>query len=247
MAHFGAIRGLDCWKNHDTVIILGRNQPPLEPIEALARALWSDDPEPLTFAEEGWTETNVLLGGLTVGVSTHPDRRTDRLLRQVRECESLQAIDRLRLIHAQGPKRVVVACDLPLSGLTPDEFTSWPNLTRPATRAEQCYVGKGIMPLSPRDMARVAPDLWPTEKAAEKDLERNRPGIDAPWLHDHGAAVVSYRVKGQRGPKDSRAFVDTLQHPEPLAALVAVLGTTLAKCDVVRVGGLRGPAAMAPI
>ena len=243
VAHFGAIRGLDGWKQFDTVIILGRNQPRPEAVEADARAIWADDVEPLRFIPaEGWEKTEVSLdlrGAVfppTVEVHIHPDLRCQRLLRQIRECETLQAIDRLRLIHRETAARVIIASNLPLDGLEVDELVSWRELTKPASRFEQLYVERGILPLGARDIFRVAPDHWGSEKAAEKDLERNRPGANAPWLHPHSAMVVSYRIKGQRGPKDSTAYVDTLMHPDVPAALQEALGAEIVKCEVKRIG-----------
>ena len=47
IASFGAIRGLDEWKDFDTVIVAGREQPPSAQIENMARGLFGADPEPL--------------------------------------------------------------------------------------------------------------------------------------------------------------------------------------------------------
>ena len=44
IAHFGAIRGLDGWKNFDTVIIAGREQPQSLDAENMARCLLAPRP-----------------------------------------------------------------------------------------------------------------------------------------------------------------------------------------------------------
>ena len=52
VAHFGAIRGLDGWKDFDTVIVAGREQPPPLAVENMARCLFGADPEPLLLTGE---------------------------------------------------------------------------------------------------------------------------------------------------------------------------------------------------
>ena len=49
---FGNIRGIDRYKHFDTVIIAGREQPRVDAVEAQARALFADDPEPLILTGE---------------------------------------------------------------------------------------------------------------------------------------------------------------------------------------------------
>ena len=51
IVHFGAIRGCDEFKNHHTVIGLGRDQISLDKLEQLAMALRFDSPEPIHFAD----------------------------------------------------------------------------------------------------------------------------------------------------------------------------------------------------
>lgn len=49
-----------------------------------------------------------------VNVSVHPDPRVQAVLEQIREAESLQAIDRLRLIFNDERKHVWILCNIPL-------------------------------------------------------------------------------------------------------------------------------------
>ena len=51
VAHFGAIRGVDVWKDFDTVIVAGREQPPPAAVDGILRAMFWDRPEPLRFVE----------------------------------------------------------------------------------------------------------------------------------------------------------------------------------------------------
>ena len=47
LAHFNGVRGIDRVKNHDVAIVIGRNQPPVEAVENLARAIFCEDETPL--------------------------------------------------------------------------------------------------------------------------------------------------------------------------------------------------------
>jgi hypothetical protein len=115
---FGNIRGIDRYKDFDTVIIAGREQPSVEVVEAQARALFADDPEPLNLTGElverkrGYRMRDGCPAEATVWV--HPDPRVQALLEQVRERETGQAIDRLRLIHRAVPARVIVLSNIVL-------------------------------------------------------------------------------------------------------------------------------------
>jgi hypothetical protein len=44
-------------------------------------------------------------------VRVHPDRRVQVVVEQIREAETLHAIDRLRLIHSTREKTVVILCN----------------------------------------------------------------------------------------------------------------------------------------
>src|SRR3954451_1720467 len=122
---FGNIRGIDRYKDFDTVIVAGRQQPPPYAVEATARALFATDPEPLRWLETDetgdvkWsTEARgyTVKDGSQVGVEIerHPDDRVQRVLELTRESETAQAIDRLRLIHRTTPARVYLLSNLPV-------------------------------------------------------------------------------------------------------------------------------------
>jgi hypothetical protein len=134
IAHFGGIRGQDRWRDYDTVIVVGRHQPPVLEIEALGRALYYDRPEPLTLLQPGESDRRLLrserrgyrmrVGRADVEVEVHPDLDIQALLEQFREAEMAQAVDRLRLIHNDTPKRVVIVSNLALD-LTVDLLRLW--------------------------------------------------------------------------------------------------------------------------
>jgi hypothetical protein len=139
LAHFGVVRGRNDMEQCRVLVMVGRVQPSRGVMEADARTLFADDPEPLvgllppgaTGEEATWPETVRPLAtdppdprGLGIVTPYHPDPRTDAWFRQVRDAEVAQVIGRLR--GAQGtedePKRVYlladVAAGVPVAGVT---------------------------------------------------------------------------------------------------------------------------------
>lgn len=174
LAHFNAIRGIDRWKDHDAIILIGRNEPPIEVAEEIARCVFLTDYEPLKFAEEWTTEPRgyrLKKGRQGVSVITHPDSRIQAILEQLREAESVQAIDRLRLIHSTTTKAVYILSNIPLD-IDVDELVTWDELMEGA-RLEQAWNAlPDVMPLQPDWLARRFPRLWKTPDAAKADVRR---------------------------------------------------------------------------
>ena len=83
----------------------------------------------------------------------------------------VQAVDRLRLIHNDMPKRVVVVSNLVLD-LTVDVLRPWREVM--PTRISLVAAAAMALPLSCRELARCFPDVWGTAKAAEGDLDLHR-------------------------------------------------------------------------
>jgi hypothetical protein len=88
----------------------------------------------------------------------------------------VQAIDRLRLIHSPREKTVIILCNIPLD-IPVDELVTWRELVgddRLATALEICDEnGWEALPLEPAELSRLFPELWGTEKAAERWLGNN--------------------------------------------------------------------------
>ena len=186
------------------VILVGRNQPPIKGAEEVARAIWFDDPEPLTFAEEWGVEQRPYRVGsgadaLGVEVLVHPDKRVQAVVEQIRERESTQAIDRLRLIHATSPKEVILLSNVPLD-IEVDVFLAWDEIVY-GTRLERAWATlRGVMPLSPGWLATRFPELWTSEAAAEADVrgwDRNRE-FTKRVSKNSTVLTVHYRAGGQR-------------------------------------------------
>ena len=175
LAHFNAIRGIDRWKDHDAVVVIGRNEPQLEALEAIARSAFLTDRQPLQFASQ-WAiaERGYRLkdGSWGVDVVVHPDPRVQAVLEQLREGESQQAIDRLRLIYATTSKTAYVLSNVVLD-LDVDLLVTWEELMNGGGRVEQAWnMLAGAMPLAPAWLAAQFPQLWSTADAAKADVRR---------------------------------------------------------------------------
>ena len=237
IAHFGNIQGCDEWKDHNTVVVVGREQPPPNAVDALARAIWADDPEALVLAgKNGYGEE---LRGYrlrsgeqrVVSVHIHPDPRGQRIMELVREREMEQAIDRLRLVHATKPKRVIILCNIPID-VTVDELRSLDELAGTArgqthrVRFEQAFKRTAMLPCGARDLHRAFPDLWPSEASARDAIRRCLNGganqIKSLFDVPPHLSVAHYRRAGQPG-RSSRVIFDPDRHDDPRGALERLL------------------------
>lgn len=233
LAHFNAIRGIDSWKDHDAIVVIGRNEPPIQDVEAIARSVFLKDMVPLQFASE-WTveERGYRLKDKKFGVEVvrHPDPRVQAILEQLREGESQQAIDRLRLVHAPEPKRVYLLSNVVLD-LDVNQVVTWDEMMNGGGRIEQAWnTLQGVMPLAPAWLAANFPLLWQTEDAAKADAAEWRKecrftniySISNPTLFQHqyrptGARTGRARQRNwsmcltvQEDAADTRAALETL-------------------------------------
>jgi hypothetical protein len=101
-------------------MIIGRLQPGVTDIETSARAVFSKDKRKIAVHTAGAlpaVTTQILMSNssLNAGLTrAHPDPRAQAILAQSRECATLQAIARLRLVAPNRNKRVVILSNLPL-------------------------------------------------------------------------------------------------------------------------------------
>lgn len=113
-------QGVNDYEGYAAIVVIGRLQPGITDIEASARAVFAQDALPIAAHVSGSlppTATQMIMadGSVREGiVRTHPDPRAQTILAQSRECGTLQAIARLRLLSPNREKRVVVLSNLPL-------------------------------------------------------------------------------------------------------------------------------------
>lgn len=117
-AYFGGLRGLDKFKDCNACIIVGRLQLPYDVIDRIAIGLWCDSNEELATKQHPVNEVRGyrIKNGKRLGmpVSVFKDERLQAIVEQKRECEILQALDRLRLMFNEKKKIVLILCKVPL-------------------------------------------------------------------------------------------------------------------------------------
>lgn len=162
--NFGNLRGLNGYASFDNVIILGREQPAASGMSDQARAMWWDSDEPIRALKDksgNQPYTNqprgyrgILRG--SVKVQTHPDWRAQLLLEQVREAESEQGLDRLRLLRGEGKQRqVYILSNVPLN-VTVNYGWSWKQYQKSLDVLRAC---RWVVPKKTKDLMALIPDI----------------------------------------------------------------------------------------
>jgi len=199
--HWGKHRGRDDLKDCHTAIILGREEYSASEYEKIAKALFWDDPNPVPALKKEKTLSESLRtyrmrdGSIrTEKVSVYPYSKAQKLVELGRERETLQAIDRLRLVRNDTPKQVYILCNVPLD-IEVDELMTWRELTG-STLLNDFLEENGAVPVTVRGVATA---LGTTERAARTELSYFSPPDDA--------VRVQYRKYGQRGsPSEAYAL-----------------------------------------
>lgn len=133
----------------------------------------------------------------------------------------VQAIDRLRLIHTPQRKTVYILCSIPLD-IQVDELVTWKQLIgdrRLGDAIAECDErGWDALPLAAKELSRLFPDLWPTQKAAERWAAKNPPEAYLDLIRVWG--VFEYKPTRQR-----RWSTALIRHgADPPGALAAARG-----------------------
>lgn len=115
-------QGVNDFESYASVVVIGRLQPGITDIESSARAMFAKDELPIEAHVSGplpQTGANIIMADDSIreaDLRAHPDPRVQAILTQSRECSTLQAIARLRLVSPNREKRVVILSNLPLPG-----------------------------------------------------------------------------------------------------------------------------------
>lgn len=128
-------QGVNDFERFTSVVIIGRLQFAPADIEASARAVFSQDTLPIAPHSGPLPEATsrlLMADGSTqeAVVRAHPDPRAQAILCQSRECGTLQAIARLRLLSPNCEKRVVVLSNLPLPDFPVTKLATFAALER---------------------------------------------------------------------------------------------------------------------
>ena len=187
MIWFGpGLLGLNAHEGATAAVVLGREEKPVDALEADARALFGDRGKPLAFVAPDADGRRILpevplaydmTGGPgRAGLArAHPDPRIRALQRQGREAMARQAVERLRLACGLRVKRVVIACKIPVPGLPVDRLASWAELAPDRLERALAEAG-GVLRLSAAGLAADAPRTFVTTRAAEDFMRRERAG-----------------------------------------------------------------------
>jgi hypothetical protein len=220
LAHYNAIAGLDQFKDVRLLILVGRPQPGPDAVETIAGMLSGSMPETVTGGSNGFNwYSQVRRGirqkdgsGVAVDGDQHPDPFAESVRQLITEAELVQALGRARAVNRslQAPLDVEMLFDTVLS-VTVDEVSQW---REPSLLIETA--AEGVMLLSPVDLAKVWPALWPNDKAADRTIAMGAPSLP-------GFDLIIYQLVG---PKMTRrtAYFDRKIIPDPHAWLEARLG-----------------------
>lgn len=237
LTHYGAVTGMDLWRDVDCIVCVGRPATNRLAGERLAEILKGGPVDVVADGEAThWPtiEAGIRLRdgtGRTVPQPCHPDPLVEAVRWSITEGSVLQAIGRGRGVRRteEQPVHVTFLGELALP-LTVDEVVDWTDaqpdrLTVAA--AEAAIVGRAL-PLAPADLCLVRRDLWASVRAAELMLERAKtPHL---LISDHykglrgftGLTLAEYRRPAAR--RWSKALVPTTNGKEALTAELGELG-----------------------
>lgn len=234
--HFNGFRGVDRWKDFDVVIVIGRNEPPVRAVEDMARSLYTYDYEPLLLPGE-WTneERGYYINGEKQGVevTVHADARVQAIVEQLREEETLQAIDRLRLMHNSATKEVIILSNIPLD-IDVNELRNWDDIIYGSRLERAITINNGILPLAPDWLTTNHSELWSTLNAAKSDVKRElqafKKGQKANSIIVRKMTLFKYKIARQR------RWSWCLSCVNDLAKVTSRLNVLLASKVVVKAG-----------
>ncbi len=171
LGHFGALRGQNKWEDRETVIVIGREQPAPQDIEIKARAYAAAANDNFLSGVFKKVPRGIRMPAevRTIDVLAHQDKWGDKILRQIREVEIEQAIDRIRLIHNNVPKSVYLLSPTVIN-LNVDKIVHWRDFKKGGTRIEKAIRNHGVLFLSPSDCAKYMQDIWKSKQTAALDL-----------------------------------------------------------------------------
>jgi len=213
VTHFGSLRGVNKYEDYQNIIILGREQPSAEACENQARALWWNSEDPLTLLESkaGQKPLESEYRGYrirdgrrqSVAVKVHPDHRVQLLLEQIRECETTQAVDRLRLLrdHPEGLKRqVFILSSVPVD-ITVDHLWRWETVQKLLALWDEA---DGVLPLNAKHMVKRCPESAGSERTARRLASEFKTAMCLIYslIREVAVYTVPYRAQGQKRPSE---------------------------------------------
>lgn len=249
IAHFGNIRGIDQFKDHAAIVVIGRQEPNPKSMEDQARAIWFDSDNPIQTVPTGerypTRQQNYNVRELNPqphngrDVAYHPDPRANALLYQAREAETLQAIDRLRLIHNEERKTVFLLSNIPIDELTVDRLITWKEFMEGGTKLEKALAQQTqrelyALPLTPAYLSEHFPDMWSSPDSARGWLDPDQTGArpyEANKNYMETVVFLRYRLSGRGGHPQIALVSREIDEAERQGELERVLGCILSLCE----------------
>jgi len=231
-AWLNGVRGKDGWRDVRSLVLAGRTQPDARDVEDIAAALFYRDPSPINCAPEGEYEKRprgyrMRDGSLRCAeADAHIDPRAEAVRWQVCEAELIQAIGRGRPARrsADRPLRVILLCSVPLP-ITVDALEAKADILPHPIEVAWARVD-GVLPLDPAWLARELPDLFPSQRTAERAIASFRKPAKS-LLEDtyRGMAdFIRYRVEAGRGSPSLAMMAPGAEAESRAVLLSGVLG-----------------------
>lgn len=232
--HFGNLRGVDIHKDKAMVLIISRNQPPLEAVENTARALYYDTKVQLKLGIADWMlkklPTQPRMYSTTTGfkkvvdVQAHPDAKVQNLLELVRECESVQAIDRIRLIW--GVRRAVYILSNLVLPLPVSHLVTWNDCIRGTTKLREALeTCDGVLPVTAEWLAESLPYIFSKRTARDlvKTYRADKTAIENDMLASYAHKLKTYRFSQNLHSSEKSICVSLYDADETKARLETLL------------------------
>ncbi len=169
VAHINAVAGLDCYKDVELLISIGRPLPPSQELEALTGAYFDHVPKGRYRRDRSsiWMSSGLVRG---LSVLRHDDELTETLRAAICDDELIQVVGRGRGVNrsAGDPLEVHVLCDVILP-LICNRLTAW-ELERPDVLQQMLLAGVAVD--SPADAVTLHPQLFKNGRQAKMAFER---------------------------------------------------------------------------
>ncbi|MCB1358064.1 MAG: hypothetical protein KDK53_16780 [Maritimibacter sp.] len=205
--------GLNTYRGFGTVVVIGREELPVAALESQGRALFGDRTDTDLYFVEPDAQGNLILPMVDIpyemsakacvthgetwvaSVPCHPDPLIRRIQLQTRELATRQLVERLRLAHAETPRRVILGSRIPIPGLPVDELVSWDDFK--PTRAEVLFLSAlretGGIRASARGFFEDAAGSFSSLDSAKKAFDRM--DFRADLLRSRTAELLGERLK----------------------------------------------------
>jgi hypothetical protein len=201
--HFGALRGINDFKEVDTLVTIGSYIKPVTALLNELRALnQTDTPVNDDVSFEQFSVE--MQGGVCVKLNLPAQAQLrDAYVRSIQN-ETTQAIGRARLVHRDTPAKIFVLSKFPIQSIPVNEYATENELISvqgkvDAKNRDIAVACGGVIPLTPDLLRECTGGMFSSDKQAEHHIARH-----LGWVA--GYVCVEYRIVGAKG-KARKALV----------------------------------------